>query len=594
MRKFFKFIKMNGIQYESMSSRLDEFMEIASANIIQKISPRLIALVIEFANLWKSGRDNAQEIAIDTIEYESDVLGFGAPLVKAIGECFNFDANEEFDIKRFFDRYAPRGTKDEFVKRSKLYFAIRTHDERFHVYDNDIIDEYNSKIKEPANIIDFWLNILQSEVASKLLNISRVIRLNYATIYVVFKNNNRLELCADKYLYILSGVIEFHLLEYPKINANETTIEPTIEFAKKFSTIEGKLIEVDTLGIYARRSGSHITREKGHLSISEEFGSYNCLICGENDKSGCSCGEFTTEIGKFHELIIRTICETSKEIENFTYSIERWPKPKKYKLVDGFFERIELTYDLTPEIDRFRSWLWEITSMTHHKRDHKMRDIKFKFKSHEFTVEIENSIFPYYDGIYEDCVDFEIPREFKFINNLSINENGNLEIRTRTEKARFRELIVGNKAGKFFKNLFSISNSFESNGNIELVCSQSRLREFKEFMRKHNKLDIPNEVYSGCYLIQTNGDRGSNKYKIGKASNLMKRLKTCEGYKNALIIQAEFVRDPNACEREIIEVFSNEFELVKYDIKGNYGSEYFRGDYVKIRRRFQEICEKYW
>ena len=575
-----------------MATELDEFIELAISIGRQEINPRLIGLIIEFEKLWVSRRERE---AIETIEFLANDLGFGFPLVRAIGECFNLDANNDFDIKVFLDRYAPRGTRDEFVKLSKLYFAVRTSDKRFHIWTRDVIDEYNSKVRNPAKIVDFWLRVLKSEVATKLLNISRVVRLNYATIYVVFKNNNHLELCADRYLYKLADVKYFHLLEYPKLVEDENDFV-FIEFAKGCVMGVEKFEELDVLGIYSQSSGYHPTSEKGHLSIAEKLGDFDCFICGVNDKCGCSYGEWTDEFTEFYDLIVKTICNFSN-INNFRYSTEYWLKPKKYKLVDGFFKRLKLTYELMPEIENFRSWLYEIIAKRHKPK------IEFDLEAREFTVEIENSIFPYYEGIYDDCLDFEIPQEFKFINSLSVSENGNLEIRTRAEKSKFRELIAGGKAGKFFKNALSISNdnwklsilnSSESSGNIELVPSPERLREFKEFMRNHNKLDIPDGIYSGCYLLQTNGDRGSNKYKIGKASNLMKRLKTCEGYKNALVIQAEFVRDSDACEREIIEVFTNEFERVKFDLKGNYGSEYFRGEYAKIRRRFQEICEKYW
>lgn len=98
--------------------------------------------------------------------------------------------------------------------------------------------------------------------------------------------------------------------------------------------------------------------------------------------------------------------------------------------------------------------------------------------------------------------------------------------------------------------------------------------------------------HQGCYLLQLNCDEGSNKYKIGKAKNLLERLKSTE-YKNAFIYSTQFVQDEDACEREIIREFTSKFELVRHDTTGGFGSEMFAGDIKEMVRLFQEICNSY-
>lgn len=98
--------------------------------------------------------------------------------------------------------------------------------------------------------------------------------------------------------------------------------------------------------------------------------------------------------------------------------------------------------------------------------------------------------------------------------------------------------------------------------------------------------------HQGCYLLQLNCDEGSNKYKIGKAKNLLERLKSTE-YKNAFIYSTQFVQDEDLCEREIIREFTSKFELIRYDTTGGFGSEMFAGDIKEMVKLFQEICNRY-
>lgn len=121
---------------------------------------------------------------------------------------------------------------------------------------------------------------------------------------------------------------------------------------------------------------------------------------------------------------------------------------------------------------------------------------------------------------------------------------------------------------------------------------EERWNEFKTFMSQDIKPSEIKSSHQGCYLLQLNCDEGSNKYKIGKAQNLLNRLKSTE-YRNAFIYSTQFVQDEDACEREIIREFSSKFELIKHDTKGGYGSEMFAGDIKAMIKLFQEICNKF-
>ena len=98
--------------------------------------------------------------------------------------------------------------------------------------------------------------------------------------------------------------------------------------------------------------------------------------------------------------------------------------------------------------------------------------------------------------------------------------------------------------------------------------------------------------HQACYLLQMYADRGTEKFKIGRASNLLKRLGSAE-YKNAFIILTCYVQNEVDCEKELISSFAKTFTRVKEDSEGSYGNEVFRGSLNQMMDLFWEICKKY-
>lgn len=99
--------------------------------------------------------------------------------------------------------------------------------------------------------------------------------------------------------------------------------------------------------------------------------------------------------------------------------------------------------------------------------------------------------------------------------------------------------------------------------------------------------------HRGCYLIQLNCDKGTDKYKIGKAQNLLTRFKAAE-YRNCFIVMTINVSDEDECEKEIIKEFDSNFAQVRSDTSGNYGREAYRGDIKEMIKLFYDVCMKYF
>lgn len=97
-----------------------------------------------------------------------------------------------------------------------------------------------------------------------------------------------------------------------------------------------------------------------------------------------------------------------------------------------------------------------------------------------------------------------------------------------------------------------------------------------------------------CYLLQLLPEVLSDMpiYKIGRASNLLHRLRARE-YQNARIICTREVSDMYECEREIIHVFSELYERITWSKNTSYGAEYFKGDEYDMLNTFNSICDKY-
>lgn len=113
----------------------------------------------------------------------------------------------------------------------------------------------------------------------------------------------------------------------------------------------------------------------------------------------------------------------------------------------------------------------------------------------------------------------------------------------------------------------------------------------------HKELPISEGVHEtshkGCYLIQLNCDRGTDKYKIGKAQNLLTRFKSSE-YRNCFVVMTMNVSDEDECEKEIIKEFDSNFAQVRSDTNGNYGRETYRGNIKEMIKLFYNICMKYF
>lgn len=106
----------------------------------------------------------------------------------------------------------------------------------------------------------------------------------------------------------------------------------------------------------------------------------------------------------------------------------------------------------------------------------------------------------------------------------------------------------------------------------------------------------PNECsHGGCYLLQreVDHDQKNNRYKIGKGENVIQRVGKESSYKNAYIKCIIGVRDPDACEKDIINVFRYKFKNIKEAERGSYGNEIFEGDINDMLSVFQSICNKY-
>ena len=129
--------------------------------------------------------------------------------------------------------------------------------------------------------------------------------------------------------------------------------------------------------------------------------------------------------------------------------------------------------------------------------------------------------------------------------------------------------------------------------NKDFIISKEEWSRFKEFMKVEEvAVTAGTSTHQGCYLIQLNCDEGTTKYKIGKAKNLLTRLKAPE-YRNAFIYCTMYVNDETTCEKEIIKEFSDRFTQVTSDDTGNYGRETFSGDIKDMMKLFMDICMRY-
>lgn len=191
------------------------------------------------------------------------------------------------------------------------------------------------------------------------------------------------------------------------------------------------------------------------------------------------------------------------------------------------------------------------------------------------------------NNIYSSYFKFHKPDEFIALDNARITVLEN----TTTFTLRSMNNLSNKCSGlPFIHNVFIKAVGFELHGQT-CSCPIDKWNRFKEFM----KVEVIKEVkldHCGVYLLQLNCDEGTNKYKVGKAGNILTRLKSTE-YRNAFIMSCCYVPDINDCEREIITSFNEKFKNIKESEDGGFGNEIFEGDIKEMMKVFWDICLKY-
>lgn len=193
------------------------------------------------------------------------------------------------------------------------------------------------------------------------------------------------------------------------------------------------------------------------------------------------------------------------------------------------------------------------------------------------------------NNIYSSYFKFHKPNEF-----ISLNNNRRIKI---LENIVSYSLESMDKLSRecsnipFKYNVILKEIGFELQGKT-CVCKIDKWNKFKEFMKTDSKIEEKTTNHSGCYLLQLNCDKGSNKYKIGKSSNLLTRLKSTE-YRNAFIKSCCYVSDINNCEKELISRFNSKFININDSEEGGFGNEIFEGNIKEMMNEFWDVCKKY-
>lgn len=192
------------------------------------------------------------------------------------------------------------------------------------------------------------------------------------------------------------------------------------------------------------------------------------------------------------------------------------------------------------------------------------------------------------NNIYSSYFKFHKPNEFISLNNrrLKILENiVSYSLESMDKLSRECSNIP------FKYNIILKEIGFELQGR-SCVCKIDKWNKFKEFMKTDSKIEEKTTNHSGCYLLQLNCDKGSNKYKIGKSFNLLTRLKSTE-YRNAFIKSCCYVSDINNCEKELISRFNSKFININDSEEGGFGNEIFEGNIKEMMNEFWDVCKKY-
>lgn len=112
------------------------------------------------------------------------------------------------------------------------------------------------------------------------------------------------------------------------------------------------------------------------------------------------------------------------------------------------------------------------------------------------------------------------------------------------------------------------------------------------------KKELKNKTKAGVYLLQRYADKDLSYVKIGKADDLVARLKKAPDYRNARIILTVGIKFENqkACEDAIMDAFKKEFVQVLESEFGTPGKETFEvnaENEVKAMDIFYEIAKQY-
>ena len=212
----------------------------------------------------------------------------------------------------------------------------------------------------------------------------------------------------------------------------------------------------------------------------------------------------------------------------------------------------------------------------------------------EMTEEYNQNKFMYWiDGtIYSQYFKFHKPIELKMLNRLNVKtDSEKITISLRSLNA-----ISKKHCGiPYIHNVIMKAVGFVKNGQ-NCTCDIVRWNTFKTFMGDEEE---PNEVmqndshpHQGLYLLQLNCDQGTDKYKLGKAQDLLRRLKSTE-YRNAFIVCTSMSKDIDRCERELIEEFNKKFTNVKDSDAGGFGAEMFSGNVYAMIDLFWSVCAKW-
>ena len=195
-------------------------------------------------------------------------------------------------------------------------------------------------------------------------------------------------------------------------------------------------------------------------------------------------------------------------------------------------------------------------------------------------------------SIYTQYFSFHKPNELIGLNRLNIHEDENS---VSVPYTSINALSKRSSGTTFENNLILKSVGFVRDGQ-RCRCPLSKWNEYRKFMGcsvvGEESMIGTSYPHQGLYLLQLNCDHGTNKYKLGKAQDLLRRLKSTE-YRNAFIICTSMSKDIDKCERELINEFNKRFVNVKNSDAGGFGAEMFMGNIYDMIDLFWSVCAKW-